>query len=189
MNGYILLNSKIGTPIYSKAFVQNYGLPTKPGIGKSMILLIGNLSFPDNISSVSLSGVLFSLKVNAQLVKDVEQNDSCLTHFRFNDVELYFYTHPTVDVMCVVFVNSSLRHGNFNVGEYIAEQLCLSFVQKYKKILVESNRTVRRRFKSFNVELNLLLKNVALKLLKEGIELINVRNYIHSNLILCVEQL
>jgi hypothetical protein len=169
MNGFVLIASKVGTPIFSKQYKPNFGLrlPSSSNDNNNVTL-----------SDTSLSGLLFALKLNAELSSQKQ-----LSQFSFNDLSIHFYEHPDIHIMSAVFMNSSITNDNsiadtttttttvtpnhttpdsneeWCIGDYYARELCHRFAEQYPKVVSNLDRSARRRFDSFQPTLNSMWKD------------------------------
>jgi hypothetical protein len=147
MDGVILISSKVGVSIFTREFSPNYGLPIE-----------------QQQSDISLSGLIFALKLNADFaVSHSDSSKPSLTYFSFNGSSIHFYQHPTMDALCAVFTRYN-DVPEFSIGEYFAKEICTRFCEKYPKVIASSKYT-RRKFNSFNDDITAIWKEATVKLL------------------------
>ncbi|KAL9653440.1 hypothetical protein ABK040_002075 [Willaertia magna] len=194
MNGFIILSSKIGTPIYSKELKESFGLKEEDEnnierfeekeehhlISSNDNVVIGENIIQaqeketNKISDMGLSGLIFALKLNAEMcLKEQEEgnNQMLLSYFSYNNTSIYFYENTVAQILCAVFLKKQIlkeedEYNKEGIGYLITKELCDRFANKYKNILLEQVGGIKRKFNNFQVEINSIYKLVLNQLLK-----------------------
>ena len=209
MNGILIISSKIGTPIWSREYVHSFGLrneETHQIKAKDVPLMIkdggegvvGDITSlvatkTHHISDMSLSGLLYALKLNGEMCfiqdalnsSNIENeliNFEILKSFEFGNCLLSFYESFDDNVYCVaIFDTIMLETSNFapdylNIGSEdqlngtqfcnsITKNICDKFCDLFRKDI--QNTSVRKAFKAFKPHLNVIYRDVILSIGKQ----------------------